>query len=126
MIKNQLPHTSEDSEQAVIFEWAQYSLARFPALALMFHIPNGGKRSKAEAARFKAQGVKAGVPDIFLPAPNGKYHGLFIELKAFGGRASREQENYITALTEQGYYCALCFGAESAINLITRYMEGRL
>lgn len=126
MTKNQQPHTSEDSEQAVIFEWAQYSLARFPALALMFHIPNGGKRSKVEAARFKAQGVKAGVPDIFLPAPRGKYHGLFIELKAEGGRASREQEGYIKALTQQGYYCALCFGATNAINLITRYLEGRI
>lgn len=62
----------------------------------MYHVPNGGKRSKSEAARFRAMGVKAGVPDIFLPAGiqkldsvdrgqytiiRTKYNGLYIELK---------------------------------------------
>lgn len=34
--------------------------------------PGGGKRSKVEAAIFKGLGVKSGVADILIIAPNGK------------------------------------------------------
>ena len=44
-------------------------------------MPNGGKRNPAEAARFKAMGVKAGVPDLCLPVPMNGYAGLYIEMK---------------------------------------------
>ena len=37
----------------------------------MFRIPNGGSRHPAEAARLKAQGVKAGVPDLCIPVARG-------------------------------------------------------
>jgi hypothetical protein len=30
------------------------------------HVPNGGRRSKAEAGAFKAMGVRAGVPDLLI------------------------------------------------------------
>lgn len=42
-----------------------------PALApnvVYFHVPNGGSRSAAEGGRFKAIGVKAGVPDLVFLA----------------------------------------------------------
>lgn len=42
-----------------------------PALApnvVYFHVPNGGSRSAVEGARFKAIGVKAGVPDLVFLA----------------------------------------------------------
>lgn len=42
---------SEDVEQAQLFTWAAYASGKYPELALMHHIPNGGKRGKAEAAR---------------------------------------------------------------------------
>lgn len=50
-------------------------------LALLHHIPNGGARSKATAGRLKAEGVKAGIPDICLPVPKNGYGALYIELK---------------------------------------------
>lgn len=39
--------------------------------AIIYHTPNGGRRSKREAGILKAMGVRAGVPDlaIILPAP---------------------------------------------------------
>ena len=90
---------TEDVEQTQLFAWANFARGKYPELTLMYHVPNGGKRSKAEAVRFKAQGVKAGVPDICLPVPRGKYHGLYIELKRVkGGRVSAAQEEYISAL----------------------------
>lgn len=115
---------TEDEEQAWLFSWAEISTARFPELRLMHHIPNGGKRSKAEAARFKRMGVKAGVPDIFLPVPRGRYHGLYIELKALDGRVSAEQTNFLSAVKKQGYFSAVAYGGQAAAEIITRYLKG--
>lgn len=116
---------NEDVEQAQLFAWAQYASGKYPELALMHHIPNGGKRGKAEAARFKLQGVKAGVPDIFLPSARGGCHGLYIELKRVkGGRVSAAQEEFIKALRAQGYRVAVCFGMEQAREVIVEYLEG--
>ena len=115
---------TEDIEQTQLFAWAHFARGKYPELALMYHIPNGGKRSKAEAVRFKAQGVKAGVPDICLPVARGKYHGLYIELKRVkGGRVSTAQEEYISALRKQGYRVEVCFGMEQARDVIVEYLE---
>lgn len=62
----------EVDEQRAVFEWAEYAKGKYPWLKWMHHIPNGGSRNKIEAVRLKAQGVKRGVPDIFLPYPTGE------------------------------------------------------
>ena len=86
--------TSEDTEQIHVMRWAEITANRggaFEKLRMLFHIPNGGARSKAEGAIFKAMGVKSGVPDLFLPVPmelvrddgySAMSSGLFIEMKA--------------------------------------------
>lgn len=66
-IKYTMPPPTEDVEQMCLFRWADAQSGKYPELSLMYHVPNGGKRGKAEAARFRAMGVKSGVPDIFLP-----------------------------------------------------------
>ena len=76
----------EGAEQATLMDWAALMAGRWPELQLLFHVPNGGARGKAEAARMKRQGVKAGVPDLMLPVARGGYHGLFLEMKAALGR----------------------------------------
>lgn len=91
----------------------------------MYHIPNGGKRGKAEAIRFKAEGVKSGVPDICLPVARLGYHGLYIELKRRkGGKVSEEQNEWIGALNGQGYAAVVCRGWESAKEFIMAYLTG--
>lgn len=50
----------EAMEQAALFQWAFTVRQTFPELRLMYHIPNGGKRNRFEAANLKRQGVKAG------------------------------------------------------------------
>lgn len=113
----------EGEEQAALMSWAQMQSWRWPELSLLFHIPNGGARSKSEAARFKAEGVKAGVPDLFLPVPRGEWHGLFIELKRqAGGRLSDEQKEWIPALQAQGYRVEVCKGWEAAAELLKNYL----
>lgn len=114
---------TEHQEQCALFEWAAWMAKRIPELHLMHAIPNGGKRDIRTAAMLKAEGVKPGVPDIFLPVSRGGKHGLYIELKSRrGGVVSKAQEAWIRALTIQGYMCAVCHGAEAAKDEILAYM----
>ena len=70
-----LPVPTESAEQQCLFRWAVFQSGRFPELALLYHVPNGGSRKKAEAGRFRAEGVKAGVPDLCLPVARGLCKG---------------------------------------------------
>lgn len=118
---------TESQEQQLLFEWAALSAGKWPELAMMYHIPNGGSRSKSEAGRFRAEGVKAGVPDICLPVARGGYHGLYIELKRVkGGRVSPAQQGWIAALRDQGYYACVCKGWDDAAHIIKAYLENKI
>ena len=87
---------TEGEEQATLFSWARMYENKYPQLKWMFHIPNEGKRSRTTGGRMRSEGMKSGVADIFLPAPSGEYHGLFIELKRLrGGKRTEKQEEFI-------------------------------
>ena len=129
--------TSEDTEQIHVMQWAEITANRggaFEKLRLLFHIPNGGARSKAEGAIFKAMGVKSGVPDLFLPVPmelvqddgySAMSSGLFIEMKAHGGRVQPNQKCWLNDLVDSGYCCCVCYGEEEAEKALEDYLEGR-
>lgn len=120
-----LPVPTEETEQTCLFRWAQMlSAATCPELRLMHAIPNGGMRSKPEAARMKAAGVRRGVPDICLPVARKGCHGMYIELKRQkGGRISPEQMEWMYDLTAQGYRCMVCKGWVEAAREIAEYMD---
>ena len=85
------PIPTEAQEQAALFRWAECMAWKWPELRCMHHIPNGGSRNPIEARHLKEQGVKAGIPDVFLPCARGGFHGLYIEMKRrTGGRISEE------------------------------------
>ena len=115
----------EHRSQAALFKWAKYASARHPGLKLMFAIPNSGARDAVTGAMLKAEGVKPGVPDIFLPLPVGDFHGLFIELKTAKGRPSPEQREWLMRLRHRGYAAVLCRGLDEAIETISRYVGGK-
>ena len=112
--------------QAALFKWAKYASAKQPGLKLMFAIPNGGARDAVTGAMLKAEGVRPGVPDIFLPQPVGQYHGLFIEMKTARGRPTPEQREWLMRLRHRGYAAVLCRGLDEAIDTISRYVAGQL
>ena len=125
-MKNGIIGPTEDQEQIALFRWADCLSGAHPELRTLFHIPNGGYRTPVEAARFKAMGVKAGVPDIFLPVARKGYHGLFIEMKRLrGGRLSDAQRGWIEALKRCGYRAEVCHGWEAASEVILTYLTGR-
>lgn len=89
----------------------------------VFHIPNGGERRAAVANHLKAQGVKAGVPDLFVPIASSGYHGLFIEMKRRSQwRMSDAQTRWIQELRKRGYAAFVCPGAKNAITCIKTYL----
>lgn len=113
----------EEIEQTHLFTWAFYESAAHPELKNLFAVPNGGLRSKSEAARLKASGVKAGVPDMFLAVPKGGYAGLFIEMKVGKNKTSKDQDEWIERLMRAGYKCAVCYGFETARYEIEEYLK---
>lgn len=117
---------NEDREQQMLIKWSQQASIRreFPELKLMFHIPNERGCDPREGKRLKLMGVKSGVPDLFLPAARGKYHGLFIELKAENGKPSDNQMWWFRELNNQDYFSAVCYGWLQAAELIQRYLRG--
>lgn len=112
----------ESGNQEALFCWADYNMQRMPELEFLHHVPNGGKRDAATAVALKRQGVKAGVPDIVLPAPRAEYHGLYIELKAGSNTTTAKQKRWLKFLRQQGYYTAVCYGWQLAAELIERYL----
>ena len=66
-----------------------------------FHVPNGGKRTKAEAGIFSTIGVKPGVPDLVIVLTGGR--ALWVEVKASRGTLSDAQEDWRDALQDLGH-----------------------
>lgn len=116
---------TEAQEQTALIKWSQQPKVRtaYPELKLLFHIPNGGRRDAVEARHLKAMGVKAGVPDLFLPVPSGHYHGLWIEMKSEKGRTRSEQDWWLAELSKQGYAACVCHGWKEAAGTIRGYLE---
>jgi hypothetical protein len=113
---------SEHDEQVAIIKWAEWHTGQHPALALLFAIPNGGKREKLTAIRLQQEGVKPGVPDLCLPVPRQGWHGLFIELKAGKNKPTDRQLDWLERLSEQGYLAVVCWGYDEATATIKDYL----
>lgn len=86
------------------------------------HVPNGGKRSKGEAGKLKALGVKPGYPDLTLPRKYGQWSGLAIELKSPTGRVSPEQQEWLDAFKADGYLVGVSRTLEEFLGLLGLYL----
>jgi hypothetical protein len=95
---------SEHVEQREFVSWVRKNSPH-----KIFAIPNGGFRNIATAAKLKAEGVSAGVPDLFVPALK-----LFVEMKKKNGVESKKQNDWKDYLVGLGYICAVCYSTEDA------------
>ena len=89
-----------------------------------FHVPNGGWRSRVEAAILKAIGTVAGVPDSICIF-EGRVYAL--ELKAEGGRLSEAQEHVLIKLRDAGAMATHAHGLDQAIRILEGWglLKGR-
>ncbi|MEJ8867271.1 VRR-NUC domain-containing protein [Pseudomonas jessenii] len=118
------PVDREGQEQAALMRELEL---RYPAVfELMYHVPNGGHRVKAVAGKLKAQGVKAGIPDLVLTMARGGFFGLYIEFKATppnDAPISPSQHARIRKLNDQGYLAVVCRGHFDTIEQIRAYLR---
>ncbi len=117
-------YAKEWQEQATVFEWAGRMTGKYPEIELINGSLNGVRLTIGQAVKAKRLGMKKGFPDLSLPVKRYPYCGLYIELKVEGGRVSQEQRWWGNRLQEQGYMWVVCWGADSAIELIGEYLAG--
>ena len=115
--------SKEEIEQTALFRWASYAQMKYEELALMYHIPNEGKRSAITGAHLKQAGLKPGVPDVCLPTGHGGYIGLYIEMKVKPNKPTENQKQWLRALREVGHLTAVCYTWEEAQKLIEEYLS---
>jgi hypothetical protein len=124
---------TEHGHQTALFCWAAMVVRQghFPCLQFMFAIPNGGERNIAVAGKLKAEGVKRGVFDIFLPyaapapgVPRHFYNGLFVEMKIKPNKLTDEQQQFMSDMLRGGYQCAVCYSWMEARDAIIAYIQG--
>lgn len=119
----------EHIEQVKLFRWAFDNEDLHPELKCMFAIPNGGVRGGNPRQRMinginlKREGVRNGVPDIFLAVPRGNFHGLFIEMKHGVNKQTEDQKIWQARLLSQGYTYKLCYSFEIAKLAILEYID---
>ena len=111
--------------QKAVIAWSQQPdiRQRWPELSMLYHIPNEGKRSGRYGQALHDAGLKRGVPDLHLPVPKGRYHGLFIELKTANGRPTEAQYWWLEHLKLQGYFAVVCRGYENTIRMLEWYLD---
>lgn len=125
----------EHDEQVKVFEWAEIMSSKIPELKLLMAIPNGASYGGGGgrwniAKRMKEEGVRSGVPDIFLPVVKERgmhspdvESGLWIEMKVGKNKPSEQQMWWLRELELQGYRAMVCYSAEDAIAEIEDYLN---
>lgn len=117
------PRADESQIQITIVEWLRLVLPD----ALTVHVPNGGSRPIAEAAKFKRMGVVPGMPDILIFMRGGVCIG--VEVKSRTGELSHEQTALHGFLREMGFKVGVVRGVpdtrELLANLGIRTREAR-
>lgn len=114
MGRNQGMKIRESDEQKKIAKWLDSRLVSW------FHVPNEAKRGPALAASLKAQGLKAGIPDIIVIQPPPKYPkfcGVVMELKIKPNVPTPAQHEWLSLFFGYGWYVSLVFSADEAIRL---------
>lgn len=118
------PNTPEEDLQIECFKAVALLELNHPILKWMVHVPNGGKRTKAQAGRLKAMGVKGGVLDVLLPRPYRGWQGLAIEMKSAKGVLTDDQKAWLEAFTEDGYVTGVARTLEEFLALVRKYLDG--
>ena len=93
-----------ENEVTIHIDILRYLRAVLPD-AMVFHVPNGGLRSKAEAGKLERMGVVAGIPDILVWTRGGLT--LAFEVKTSRGRLSPDQRAMHEWMRSAGFRVAV-------------------
>lgn len=112
-------YTHEDVLQSDCWQWLwiNYPLTR----RTCWHVPNGGARTKVQAAQFTGMGVIAGVSDMHFYWQSRFY---IIELKVGTNYITDAQEKFIRANVAQGAIFYECRTLRKWQEIITNILLG--
>jgi hypothetical protein len=120
----------EGNEQAVLIRWLLGEKMRGQPVGelydAIYHVPNGGQRSKSTGAAMKRQGVKSGVSDLVVMDARGGWFGLYMEFKASPPHTAAladSQHDWLALAEGRGYCAVLAVGLEEAKAVLRRYVE---
>jgi hypothetical protein len=118
---------TEHSIQVAFFCWL--GIVKLPDTHWIHAIPNGGARSAASAGRLKAEGVRTGVWDVFVPVPRRGHHGLYLEFKRpehrthKNGGLTQEQVEFGMQAHTLGYKMKAVYTWREAALALLEYLE---
>lgn len=100
---------AEDYAQITISDWCLAKNIPF------YHFGSERKCGVVYGSTLKRKGCKRGVADCFLPRSGGNGHsGLWMELKIYPNKATKEQVEFLVDRRNEGYEALLVFGRTSA------------
>jgi len=115
---------TERAEQMALFAWAALNIKVYPQLKWMHAIKNAEKGGAIRGSMAKAEGVKAGVFDIFLPCHKKGCLGLYIEMKKKEkGRVSDKQNEFSSDMRNEGYGTVICYSWIEARDILIEYLS---
>lgn len=112
---------TERQEQEVVVDWIS---KQYPWLIdYTIYIMNEKKCSVYVGKKLNKQGRLPGASDLFIAWPTKLYYGLFIEMKSKDGKLSKKQSEFLSRMSNVGYYAIACWGADQAIDVIKKYLK---
>lgn len=91
---------------------------------LCYAIPNGGYRTLKTAKAMRAEGQKAGMPDLHIPIACQGYHSLYVEMKnGKAGRLSEYQKEMHKRLRDYGNKVVVCKTLDDFRKEINNYIN---
>lgn len=113
------PKHEESKLQRACVAWFRLQYPEY----VLFAVPNGGYRNAKEAGILKAEGILAGVADLFLMLPVKGYMGMFIEMKYGSGRQSDAQIKFQENSEKLGYKYVVVNSLEGFMKEINYYIK---
>ena len=124
--------SSESELRRQLAIWLQL---QYPNVIYRFDLAADLKLTMGQARKHKELHPKRGYPDLFIAEPRGKYHGMYVELKADGkspykrngelkkSEHLKEQEAMLNKLNSRGYFAKFATGFNEAKGLIESYLK---
>lgn len=118
------PRGSSRKEHLEVIDAVSHTRYHYPNV-IIFHVPNEGAIPPQYRDKLLQMGLLGGVSDLVLLKPSKGYHGAMIEMKRTNksdSTVSQDQIDFLRWAREEGYFTAVCFGAEEYIKCLRYYL----
>lgn len=115
----------QPSESQIAIAFMDFIRKKFPRYIMsVIKIDNENKCSWQEGKKKKRMGKVKGASDYFIAIPNDFYHGLWLEIKDYEGKESKEQKAFGMTQLANGYAYMKANSIDECMNIFERYLNG--